>query len=117
LWDATRNRPAHLASSAPKVRDPQEQERLRSFMESSGPALMDPLEAGRLVLRGIRNNDLYILTHPEIEQGMQERHEALMASIPRDLNPPPERVAAERAILSNPIYVAERDRKRQEQNP
>jgi len=73
---------------------------------------MDELEAGRLVLRGIRANDLYILTHAEFEQGIRERNDALIASIPDDLNPPDARVAAEREILRNPIYAAERDRKR-----
>ena len=38
---------------------------------------MDPLEAGRLVLRGMRNNDLYILTHPEFAPMIRERHEAI----------------------------------------
>lgn len=72
---------------------------------------MDPLEAGRLVLRGMRNNDLYILTHPEFEQIMRTRNEALMASIPADLHPTEERVAMARSMLQDSVYVTERDRK------
>lgn len=72
---------------------------------------MDPLEAGQLVLRGIRNNDLYIITHPEFEQGIRDRNEALIASIPSDLHPPETRVAMERQLLRNSVYITERDRK------
>jgi hypothetical protein len=46
---------------------------------------IDSIEMGRLVLRGVRNNDLYILTHPEYEQFIRARNEALLASFPTDL--------------------------------
>lgn len=72
---------------------------------------MDPLEAGRLVLRGMRNNDLYILTHPEYAQIMQDRSDALMASIPRDIHPTEKRLARARAMFSSSIYTVERDRR------
>jgi NAD(P)-dependent dehydrogenase (short-subunit alcohol dehydrogenase family) len=76
------------------------------------PAGMDPMEVGERVLRGIRNNDLYILTHPEYEQGIRERFEAILASIPVEQEKPPAaRVAAEAMVLRNPIFAAERDRK------
>jgi hypothetical protein len=72
---------------------------------------MDPFEAGEYVLRGIRDNDLYILSHPEFEQGIRDRSEALLASIPLDVNPPKARLEAEREALSNRIYTGERDRR------
>ena len=76
------------------------------------PAGMDPMEVGERVLRGIQNNDLYILTHPEYEQGIRDRFEAILASIPIEKDPPPPaRVAAEVVVLRNPIFAAERDRK------
>jgi hypothetical protein len=76
---------------------------------------MDPLEVGERVLRGIINNDLYILTHPEYEQGIRDRFEAILASVPVERNPPPPaRVAAESMVLRNPIFAAERDRKLRE---
>jgi NAD(P)-dependent dehydrogenase (short-subunit alcohol dehydrogenase family) len=79
------------------------------------PAGMDPLEIGERVLRGIRNNDLYILTHPEYEQGIRDRFEAILASLPIEKEPPPAaRVAAESMVLRNPIFAAERDRKLRE---
>jgi NAD(P)-dependent dehydrogenase (short-subunit alcohol dehydrogenase family) len=79
------------------------------------PAGMDPIEIGERVLRGIRNNDLYILTHPEYEQGIRDRFEAILASIPVEKKQPPAaRVAAESMVLRNPIFAAERDRKLRE---
>ena len=41
---------------------------------------MDPIEAGQIVLAGIRNNDLFILSHPEFGPGIKERMDTLMAS-------------------------------------
>lgn len=43
---------------------------------------MDPYEAGERVLNGVKNNDLFILTHPEFRDGMQERFDAMIASVP-----------------------------------
>jgi hypothetical protein len=71
---------------------------------------MDPLEVGERVLRGIRNNDLYILTHPEYEQGVRDRFEAILASFPQGESPPPERVAAETRVLRSQVFIRERDR-------
>ena len=79
------------------------------------PAGMDPMEIGERVLRGIRKNDLYILTHPEYEQGIRDRFEAILASVPVEKEQPPAaRVAAESMVLRNPIFAAERDRKLRE---
>jgi NAD(P)-dependent dehydrogenase (short-subunit alcohol dehydrogenase family) len=70
---------------------------------------MDPLEAGERVLRGIRNNELFIVSHVEFGPGIQERNEAIMASIHPE-TPPADRVAAEVVNLRNPLYPAERAR-------
>lgn len=74
------------------------------------PSGMDPLEVGERVLRGIRRNDLYILTHPEYEPGLRERFAAILASFPVEGPPPPGRVAAEAVVLRHPMFAAERDR-------
>jgi NAD(P)-dependent dehydrogenase (short-subunit alcohol dehydrogenase family) len=70
---------------------------------------MDPLEAGEWVLRGIRANNMFILSHPEFEQGIKDRNEALLASIPR-VTAPAARIAQEAPILRSTIYIQERDR-------
>jgi len=95
-------------------KDDREAARRQTQQRPDRDLFMDPVEVGQLVLRGMRNNDLYILTHPEYEPIMRERNEALIASIPRDLHPPEARVAMVRSWMaqSGPIYVAERDRER-----
>jgi NAD(P)-dependent dehydrogenase (short-subunit alcohol dehydrogenase family) len=72
---------------------------------------MDPLEAARIVLAGIRNNDLFILSHPEFGPGLQERMEALLASVP-DAKAPPARLAQEQVTMHNSLYVRERNKLR-----
>jgi NAD(P)-dependent dehydrogenase (short-subunit alcohol dehydrogenase family) len=76
------------------------------------PPGMDPLEAGQQVLRGVRDNDLFILSHPEFRDGLQERFEAILASVPDGAAPPASRLAAEQAMIRNPRYAQERDRRR-----
>ena len=72
---------------------------------------MDPMEAARIVLAGIRNNDLFILSHPEFGPGLQERMEALMASVP-DTKASAERLAQEQVTMHNSLYLRERDKLR-----
>jgi len=77
---------------------------------------MDPLDAGRRVLAGVRNNDLYVLTTPEFEAEFRARGEAILASLPTDVNPPEARVTMGRMILGKTVYATERDRKRCERS-
>jgi hypothetical protein len=81
------------------------------------PPGMDPLEAGNRVLRGVRNNDLYILTSPEFEQELRARAEAILSSLPTDVNVPEERVIMGRAMLGKTVYAAEGARRRQHPEP
>jgi NAD(P)-dependent dehydrogenase (short-subunit alcohol dehydrogenase family) len=75
--------------------------------KSNRPSIMmDPLEAGERVLNGVRNNDLFIFSHPEFRDGMQERFDAFMASVP-DEAPPPDRAKAEQILAHCPIYPLE----------
>ncbi len=69
---------------------------------------MDPLEAGRLVMAGVRNNDLFIFSHPEFKAGIAERFEAILASVPAMVAPIPQsRLASERVTMRVPLYSAE----------
>jgi hypothetical protein len=43
---------------------------------------MDPVEMGERVVRGIRNNDMFIITHPEFKAGFKARHDAIMRACP-----------------------------------
>jgi NADP-dependent 3-hydroxy acid dehydrogenase YdfG len=49
---------------------------------SFGEVFMDPVETGERVVRGIINNDLFIITHPEFKQGFNARNEAIMRACP-----------------------------------
>lgn len=55
-------------------------------------------EVGRKVMRGIRRNDLYIITHPEIRATLEARMKALLACVPD------EPIPAGRAKSSNVLY-------------
>jgi hypothetical protein len=85
----------------------------KAMRENRGPPPgMDALEAGQRVLRGVRNNDLYILTTPEFEKEFQSRGEAIVASVPTDVTIPPGREQMGRMILGKQVYAAERDKRR-----
>lgn len=109
-----RNRPSALPSagfrlSASDLAMIAEMERRHPDPES-GPG-MDPLEAGEWVLRGIRNNDLYILSHPEFAQSVRDRAEALLASFPGTEMPVPQaRLDEEKDVLRPKMYLIERKR-------
>jgi short-subunit dehydrogenase len=79
---------------------PQEGE--TSFMDLA----MDAVEAGGHVLRGIKENQLFIISHPEYRDVLHARHAKIEASIARE---PVDDVRAEsvRWILSNAIYTGD----------
>ncbi len=69
-------------------------------------AVMHPLEAGERVVNGIRNNDLFILSHPEFKDGMEERFNAILTSVPDEAFPP-ERIQMEAITRHTGIYPRE----------
>jgi NAD(P)-dependent dehydrogenase (short-subunit alcohol dehydrogenase family) len=111
IGDSNRNRPNSLADSAFKP-DPKMMARMRAQMKSmrGPPPGMDPLEAGQRVLRGMQNNDLYILTTPELEPEIAARGEVIVAAIPTDVHPPTARVTLQRMIAGKTVYATLRDR-------
>jgi|SRR5882672_326845 len=66
--------------------------RLRELNEAG----MDPMEVGAKAVRGIESNALYILTHPEFRDDLEEVHRAIVNSLP-DEPVPAARVEIERA--------------------
>ncbi len=69
-------------------------------------AMMGPLEAGERVVNGIRNNDLYILSHPEFKDGMEERFNAMLTSVPDEAFPA-DRLPLEARTRHTGIYPRE----------
>lgn len=105
IGSSARNRPTNLADAGKP--DPN-----RVVRKRTGPSpAMDPLEAGQRLLKGVRNNDLYVLTTPEFEGEFRARGEAIVASVPTDVKATPEREAEGRGILGKTVYAAERDRR------
>ena len=71
-----------------------------------GAGAMNPLEAGERVVNGIRNNDLFIISHTEFKDGMEERFNAILQSCP-DEPVPPERLPLELRTRHTGIYPRE----------
>jgi NADP-dependent 3-hydroxy acid dehydrogenase YdfG len=70
-----------------------------SFMDLA----MDAVEAGGHVLKGIKENQLFIISHPEYSEVLRARHAKIEASISNDAIDEV-RAASVRFILSNEIY-------------
>lgn len=64
---------------------------------------MSAEECGERVLKGVLNNDLYILTHAEFKKGVEEKFQAVLKSFPEEpINE--ERAKAIAFLLRNPIF-------------
>jgi NAD(P)-dependent dehydrogenase (short-subunit alcohol dehydrogenase family) len=111
IGSSARNRPSTMADAAkpdPKLFA----DMAKGMRDMRGPPPgMDALEAGQRVLKGMRDNDLYILTTPEFEAEFRARGEAIVASLPTDVKPTEARVMFGRMILGKTTYATERDRK------
>lgn len=99
IADSGRSRPQSLANTGYSAEQAAVGAPPPEFMQHA----MSPIEAGQHVLRGIRDNALYIFSHPEFREVMAARHAAIMAAVP---NGPVDQARADsiRWILSNPIY-------------
>jgi NAD(P)-dependent dehydrogenase (short-subunit alcohol dehydrogenase family) len=51
------------------------------------PSMMEPSEAGSLVLEAVRKNEPYVITHGEWRPMAEARHAALIAAMPTKLDP------------------------------
>jgi NAD(P)-dependent dehydrogenase (short-subunit alcohol dehydrogenase family) len=110
LIESEKMRPAALVNDVakPSTLPPSaaEEALMRKFMAVA----MDPAEAGRRMLEGVRRNDLFILTHAEFEQPTRERLEALLAAFPAERAPNARATTARRFMTD--LYARERDRRK-----
>ncbi len=74
------NRPAHLKNEEKTDSTNKENKPPQTPRDTS--VWMDPIETGERVTRAIRNNDLFIITHPEFKAGFNARHQAIMRACP-----------------------------------
>lgn len=108
IFDIERNRPAaHGAEAREPFRPPPLKPGAKPIDIMA--AAMDPLEAGRQVLAGIRRNDLYILTHPEFEPVVRQRVSLMLASFSKKPVPKNRRLATE--TITPDIYAADLKKK------
>jgi NAD(P)-dependent dehydrogenase (short-subunit alcohol dehydrogenase family) len=82
IHELAKNRPAQFGVG----------EAFRATEEAGGtkvpfPSMMEPAEVGGLVLKAIRGNELYIITHGEWKPMAEARHAALIAAMPEKLDP------------------------------
>jgi NAD(P)-dependent dehydrogenase (short-subunit alcohol dehydrogenase family) len=105
---STVNRPEHLKNEGePEFPPPsQGREGARRMPMMDMSTFMDPVEMGERVLRAIRRNDIFIITHPEFRDGIKCRQDAVLRAIP-DEPPNVKRAAVLRGfgtLVYNPIY-------------
>jgi NAD(P)-dependent dehydrogenase (short-subunit alcohol dehydrogenase family) len=89
IYESDRIRPVELSTDV----TPADEEFMR-ILPGLHDAGMDPEEVGEKVLRGIRQNDFYIFTHPDHREELREIFEATLAAFP-DEPVPPDRLAVE----------------------
>lgn len=108
IAEAGKTRPAELADSGYAEADKRRQE---------GGSLMHLFqtkeEVGERVLRGILNDELYILTHSEFLEGVRERGEATTAAVQTHLPENPEYKAIFAMLFRNPAITDEIARQKQ----
>ena len=87
IFDSGRNRPDAMRSETdtdvyPLVRHLAEEDRAARMDRVLSTAL-DPAAVGSIVLQGIRENEAFIFTHPNIEPMVESRHAAIAESFER----------------------------------
>lgn len=82
----------------------------RPPMADFSKIFMDPVEIGERVVRGIINNDLFIVTHPEFRAGFNVRNEAIMRACPDEPVNQKRKDALKMfgTLMYNPIYEKQR---------
>ena len=68
-------------------------------------------QVGERVLQGILNDELYIMTHSEFRQGIEDRAQAMCAAVPK-LPENEEYKSTFSVLFRNPIHAAEITRQR-----
>jgi len=94
----TETRPAHLAATGGRRPRP------APANPDVRPWVMDPLEIGKRVLSGIRNNDIWIISHAEFRPGIVQRNEALLAAVPDEPLSEERKNSMFNFLWSNPMY-------------
>jgi NAD(P)-dependent dehydrogenase (short-subunit alcohol dehydrogenase family) len=106
IAEAGKTRPAQLADTGYGEADKRRQQGGNFFH-----LYQTKEEVGQRVLQGILHDELYILTHSEFRQGVEDRAQAMCAAVP-DLPENPEYKNTFSILFRNPIHAAEIARQR-----
>ena len=106
IAEAGKTRPAELADTGYGEADKRRQQGGNFFH-----LYQTKEQVGQRVLQGILNDELYILTHSEFRQGVEDRAQAMCAAIP-DLPENAEYKNTFSILFRNPIHAAEIARQR-----
>jgi NAD(P)-dependent dehydrogenase (short-subunit alcohol dehydrogenase family) len=101
IADAAKTRPAELSDTGYAEADKRRQQGGNFFH-----LYMTKEDVGARVLRGILNDELYILTHSEFRGGVEDRAQAMCAAVP-DLPENDEYKRTFSILFRNPIHAAE----------
>ena len=106
IAESGKTRPAALAETGYAEADKRRQQNTNLFH------LFSTKEAiGQRVLQGILNDELYILTHSEFREGVEDRAHAMCAAVP-DLPENEEYKRTFSVLFRNPIHAAETARQK-----
>jgi NADP-dependent 3-hydroxy acid dehydrogenase YdfG len=84
IHEAVKTRPAHLQKTGYYGADPNVMAHLKKVIEVG----MKPARLATYVLKGVENNDLYILPYPEFRQTLENTHEKVMAALAKPEDDP-----------------------------
>ncbi len=107
IADAAATRPAELADSGYAEADKRRQSGGNFFH-----LYQTKEEVGERVLQGILNDELYILTHAEFLEGVTDRANAMIASVPAKLPQNAEYKSQFAMLFNSPIWAAEIERQK-----
>jgi len=102
IADAAATRPKELADSGYAEADKRRQNGGNFFH-----LYMTKEEVGERVLEGILNDELYILTHSEFLEGVTDRANAMIASVPRKRPRNAEYMETFKMLFNSPIWADE----------
>lgn len=81
IHEAARNRPERFRANSGFAESEQ-----RLGTRPVSPLWMEPDEVGEMVLKAIRNDELYVITHGEWREAARARFDAMLAAMPQTTN-------------------------------
>ncbi|MEI9964977.1 MAG: SDR family NAD(P)-dependent oxidoreductase [Caulobacteraceae bacterium] len=105
IGESGKGRPEHLSDTGYKQVDAvANQEAAAEAPVDLMASAMDPVDAGRYVVDGIKQDRLFIFSHSEFRDALKSRHKLIEDSIP-DIPINQELFEAWKWIMSNPVYT------------